>query len=292
MAGQAFSILSNLPALRAQQELGYTNTGLNKTLNRLSTGRRIVDSSDDAAGLSIANSLKANSLALQQANRNANDGIAIAQVADGALNQVNNLLLRCVTLATQAASDIIGDDEKSLINGEFNEILKEIGRVLSVTNFNGSRLLSVAGAKQTSVFVGDTHFQSYITISIGSSQALPSSFTDFLGPNIQFMDCDSGCSNGEATADTAATMEFLNDAIGMVNEMRGAIGAQQNRLVNAASILQVQDMNIRAAESMITDANMATEIMNMTKFQILAQAGASSLAQANASSQLVLQLMR
>lgn len=284
MSGQMFSVLNNFPSSKAQKDLYFTNIGLNNTLAKLSSGKRIVDASDDAAGLAIASSLKADSMALEQAVRNANDGIAIVQIADGALSKLNDLLLRAVTLAEQAASDTVGTDEKETLNVEYREILNELNRVVSVANFKGERLFSVSNAFTKSVYVGDTQFSSFITISIGGTQGAG---TDALGLSSGTSFSSIGTANSAIT-----TLSLLQTAIASISRWRGSLGAQQNRLVNAVGIIQVQELNIKAAESTIMDANMAEEIVNMTKWQILMQSGISSLAQANASSQLVLQLLR
>ena len=292
MAGQSFSVLSNFPSLKAQTDLYFTNIGLNKTLAKLSSGKRIVEASDDAAGLAIASGLNADALALDQAVRNANDGIAIIQIADGALSKMTNLLLRAVTLAEQSASDTVGNDEKAILNIEYMELLNELDRVVSVTNFKGERLFSEGNAVTKGVYIGDTRFQSFITISIGGSGGVGS---DNL---LSHGECSSGygCCNGGRRIDTQEgainTLGLLQTAIASVSRWRGTLGAQQNRLVNAVGIIQTQNLNIRAAESAITDANMAEEVVNMTKWQILMQSGMSSLAQANASAQMVLNLFR
>jgi len=288
MAGQAFSVQNNFASSQAQKDLYFTNIGLNKTLGKLSSGRRIVDASDDAAGLAIAASLKADALALEQAVRNANDGIAIVQIADGALSKLNDLLLRAVTLAEQAASDTVGANEKRTLNVEYKEILNELNRVVSVANFKGERLFSVSQAFTKGVYVGDTQFSSFITISIGGSS----------GANTTALGLTSGAGAGmsfssiSTQSNAISTLGLLKTAVASISRWRGSLGAQQNRLVNAVGIIQVQSLNIKAAESAIIDANMAEEIVNMTKWQILMQSGMSSLAQANASSQLVLQLLR
>jgi flagellin len=284
MAGQAFSVLNNFASNKAQKDLYFTNIGLNKTLGKLSSGKRIVEASDDAAGLAIASSLKADAMALEQAIRNANDGIAIVQIADGALSKLGDLLLRAVTLAEQSASDTVGTDEKETLNVEYRELLNELNRVISVANFKGENLFDASAAFTKSVYVGDTQFSSFITISIGGVS----------GAGTEALGLSSGTSfSSIATANSAiTTLGLLQTAIASISKWRGALGAQQNRLVNAVGIIQVQELNIRAAESSIMDANMAEEIVNMTKWQILMQSGMSSLAQANASSQLVLQLLR
>jgi len=286
MAGQAFSVLNNFSSLQAQKDLYFTNIGLNKTLGKLSSGKRIVEAGDDAAGLAIAASLKADAMALDQAVRNANDGIAIVQIADGALNKLSDLLLRAVTLAEQSASDTVGTDEKATLNVEYREILNELNRVVSVANFKGERLFSTANAFTKGVYVGDTQFTSFITISIGGNQGAG---TAALGlSNTARTSFSSIATQGSAIT----TLHLLQTSIASISRWRGSLGAQQNRLVNAVGIIQVESLNIRAAESAITDANMAEEIVNMTKWQVLLQSGMSSLAQANATSQSVLQLLR
>lgn len=286
MSGQSFSVLNNFSSSKAQKDLYFTNIGMNKTLGRLSSGKRIVEAGDDAAGLAIASSLKADAMALDQAIRNANDGIAIVQIADGALNKLNDLMLRAVTLAEQAASDTIGDDEKALLDVEYCEILDELDRVVSVANFKGERLFSVGNAFTKGVYVGDTQFSSFITISIGGTQGAG---TRALGLTSSDRTSFSSISS-QSSAIT--TLSLLQTAIASISRFRGAIGAQQNRLQNAVGIIQIQALNLKAAESVITDANMAEEIVNMTKYQVLMQSGMSSLAQANATSQMVLQLLR
>jgi len=284
MSGQSFSVLNNFSSMKAQKDLYFTNIGLNKTLGKLSSGKRIVDASDDAAGLAIATSLKADGMALQQAVRNANDGIAIIQIADGALDKLGDLLLRAVTLAEQAASDTVGVNEKETLNVEYRELLNELNRVISVANFKGENLFDASAPFTKSVYVGDTQFTSFITISIGGVNGAG---TDALG-----LSSGTSFSSISTSNNAIQTLSLLQSAIASISKWRGALGAQQNRLVNAVGIVQVQELNIRAAESTITDANMAEEIVNMTKWQILMQSGMSSLAQANASSQLVLQLLR
>ncbi len=280
MSGQAFSVLSNFSSMQAQKDLYSTNIGLNKTLGKLSSGKRIVEAGDDAAGLAIASSLEADGAALDQAVRNANDGIAIIQIADGALNKMNNLLLRAVTLAEQSASDTVGTDEKEILDIEFQELMSEIDRVVSVANFKGENLFSGSGTFTKDIYVGDTQVQSFITISVGGGSGVG---TSALGLDSSAV----GTSEGARSA-----LSTLNTAISSIAKFRGALGAQQNRLINAVGIIQVQSLNVKAAASSIMDANMAEEIVNMTKWQILMQSGMSSLAQANASSQMVLQLLR
>jgi len=288
MAGQSFSVLNNLASVDAQRNLYFSNLGLNKTLGRLSSGKRIVDAGDDAAGLAIAAGLKADHTALQQAVRNANDGIAIVQIADGALSKLTDMLTRAVTLAEQSASDTVGVDEKETLDIEYRQLLEEVNRVVSVSNFKGERLFSISNSFTKSIYVGDTQFQSFITISIGGPNGAGTTamgLTSGIGAAMSF-------SSIATRAGALQVLTLLRGAIASVSKWRGVIGAQQNRLINSVAIIQVQAQNLQAAESVIMDANMAEEVVNMTKFQILLQSGMSSLAQANASAQLVLQLFR
>jgi flagellin len=280
MAGQSFSVVNNLSSVEAQRNLYFSNIGLNKTLGRMSSGYRIVEAGDDAAGLAIANGLKADVAALGQAVRNANDGIAIVQIADGALSKLTDLLVRGVTLAEQSASETVGNTERATINIEYQQLLNEINRVVSVANFKGERLFDSSAAFTKQIFVGDTHFTSFIKVSIGGANGAGATALGLTGTNL---------SSATSSQDVLKTVQT---AIASISKWRGALGAQQNRLINSVAIIQVQSQNLQAAESAIRDANMAEEVVNMTKWQILLQSGMASLAQANASSQLVLSLFR
>lgn len=280
MAGQSFSVINNLNSINAQRNLGVSNYGLNNTLGKLSSGLRIVNAGDDAAGLAIGNGLRADYTALTQAVRNANDGVGIVQVADGALSQMSDMLSRATQLATQAASGTLGDSERDMINTEYQEILKEIDRVVDTTNYKGENLFSQDGSVNKSVYVGDTQVQSTIDISIGGGAGAGTAAMGLSGTNL---------STAEGARDALSTIQ---GAIRNVSEMRGALGAQQNRLVNSVGVIQIQSQNILAAESSIMDANMASEVSNLTKFRILAESGMASVAQANATNQMVLQLFR
>lgn len=280
MAGQSFSVINNLSSYNAQRNLGTSTFGLNNTLGKMSSGRRINMAGDDAAGLSIANGLKADFMALTQGVRNANDGIGIIQIADGGLSQMGDMLNRATQLATQAASETVGDAERKTINAEYQQILQEIDRVAGTTNFKGEKLFDENGAVNKSVYVGDTQVQSDINISIGGPGGVSSSAMGL------------GNTSLESAAGARDVLSRLQGAIGDVSQMRGVLGAQQNRITNSVGIMQVQSQNILAAESTIMDANMADEVSNLTKFRILAEAGMASVAQSNASSQMVLQLFK
>ena len=283
----SFSVLNNISGINAQNQLNINNVSLNRTLLRLSSGKRINSGADDAAGLGIADSLRANVRAIDQAVRNANDGISVAQIADGALQEITNLLTRAFTLAEEAATGTVDANGRAALGGEYTAIQAEIARIAAQTNFNGvSLLVPGAGVDGTlSVFVGDVSIASTITVTIASITTSGDTVTDLGGVALTTVDLS------DATT-AASALATLQSALTAVSSSRAAIGAGMNRLQSAVAVLQTTSQNTQAAESTIRDANMAEEIANMTKYQILAQAGIAALSQANASSQSVLALLR
>jgi len=274
-----FSILNNIAALSAQNSLNINSVNLNKTLLRLSTGKRINSGADDAAGLGIADSLRANVRALDQAVRNANDGISVAQIADGTLAQVTDLLTRAFSLAEEAATETVGAGGLADLDAELTSIKNEIYRVGTQTNFNGVSLFT-SGGVTLNIYVGDVNNGSSIAVTIG---ALSSS-----GVGGQSLSSTALDSKDHAIL----AMTDLQTALAGISSQRGALGATINRLQSAVALLQNQSQNTAAAESTIRDANMAEEITNLTKYQILAQTGIAALSQANATSQSVLSLFK
>jgi flagellin len=289
--GGSFSILNNISSLNGRNQLSVNSVNLNQTLNRLSSGKRINSGADDAAGLQIADSLRANSYALNQAVRNANDGNSVAQIADGALQQVTDLLTRAVTLATESSTGTLDLAGRTSLNNEFNSIQQEIGRIANTVNFNGATVLKDGGTLKGSlnVFVGDTNGASSINVSMGTITAdTTNNVSSINGAS------DTNLSTVDLTDATkaATALTTIKNALGSVSQMRGDIGAGMNRLQSAISVLQTQSQNTQAAESNIRDANIAEEVSNMTKYQILAQSGMAALSQANSSSQSVLKLLQ
>ncbi len=282
----SFSILNNIAGLNAQSQLNVNNTSLTRTLLRLSSGKRINSGADDAAGLQIADSLRANVRALDQAVRNANDGISVAQIADGALQEISNILTRAVTLAEEAATATVDSTGRASINAEFSQIQAEIARIANQTNFNGVGIFTSSGlGGSLSVFVGDISTASTIDVTINTITTVGDTVTDLGGQNLSTIDMTTAA--GAASALTA-----VKDALGAVASARAGIGGGMNRLQSAVAVLQSQSINTQAAESVIRDANVAEEVANLTKYQILAQSGISALAQANVNSQQVLALIR
>jgi flagellin len=276
----SLSVLNNIPSLQAQNQLEATNAGLQKTLFRLSSGSRINSGADDAAGLAIADGLQANISALNQSASNANDGVGQLQVADGSLNQVTSLLNRAVTLATESATGTVSSSQRTALDAEFTSIKAEIDRIGSNTTFNGT---SVFSANTTSVFLSDAGSSSSIGTTTGvlsSSSIGSSSPTDLSGDDL-------------TTSDNAATaLTDINSAIANVASLRGTLGANINRLQSANTVITNQVQNLSAAEDQIRGADIATEVGNLSKFQILNQTGISALAQANQSQQGILKLLQ
>ena len=279
MAGQ-FSVINNLMSVDSQRNLGINQSGLSKALGRMSSGLRLNNAGDDAASLAIANGLRADATAFSQAVRNANDGFGLIQIADGSLSKVGDMLSRATSLATQAASGMYGEDERKIMDDEYQQLLSEIDRSVDSVNFKGEKLFDQNGPVTKDIYVGDTQMQSNITVSIAGSNGAGTRAMGLEGTSLRTQE---GAAN---------LLGRLQNAIQLNSSWRGALGAQENRLINAVGTIQVQQQNIMAAESVLRDANMAEEVSNMIKSNILTQSGMASLAQSNASAQLILNLLR
>ena len=291
-----FSILNNIASLNGQLELSKTNQSLTQSIGRLSSGKRINSGADDAAGLMIADTLQANVRAIDQGVRNANDCISAGQIADSALGEITNLLTRSVSLAEEAGTDTIDTNGRAALNNEFAQIQAEIARIACQSNFGGVKFFDPASGVQgkLSVFVGDIFSTSSISVSIHSITANDTTGkvtglgTDASGnpaANLSAVDLT------DKTKAMANLDEIKKAIVGVAND-RGAIGAGLNRLQSAASVMQSQSLNTQSAESTIRDANMAAEVSNLTKYQILSQTGMAALSQANAQSQSIMSLMK
>ncbi len=295
----SFSILNNIAGLNAQNQLNINNVNLTRTMLRLSSGKRINSGADDAAGLQRADSLRANVRALDQAVRNANDAIGVGQIADGALQEITNLLTRAVTLAEEAATDTMDDAGRQSLNQEFTYIEAEIARIAQQTNFNGLQLFTATGLNGTlDVFVGDVSTAassaSTITIKTGTITvgAGGDTVTGLVDPTDPAATVDLTAVNLLQQADAPTALTTIKNALAVVGKMRASIGAGMNRLQSAVAVLQTQSQNTLAAESGFRDANIAEEVANLTRYQILAQSGIATLAQANSNSQIVLALIK
>jgi flagellin len=284
----SFSILNNVAGLNAQNQLNVNNLNLSKTLLRLSSGKRINSGADDAAGLQIADSLRANVKALDQAVRNANDGIGVAQIADGALQEISNLLTRAVTLAEEAATGTVDSTGRASLDAEFKEIHGEIGRISVSSNFNGVGIFTQAPSGlngSLSVFVGDIAAVSSIAVNINMITSDGTVVTSLGGQDLTRIHLTDRLS-------AVSALGSIKNALAAVSKNRASIGSGINRLQAAVSILQTQSQNTQAAESIIRDANVAEEVANLTKYQILAQSGMAALTQANTRAESVLALLK
>lgn len=272
-------VTTNTSALNAQKNLYMTNINLNKSMARLASGQRINQAADDAAGLAISENLKAQIRGLRQANRNANDGISLVQIAEGSLNEISNMLVRLRELGVQAASDTIGDTERKFLDVEYQQLKSEIQRVAESTNFNGYDLLNgTGGIIDIQVGVNNDPFKDRISFNAGASNATLESM--------------GMVSEGVETKQSAQTsLAMVDAALVSVNAIRSNFGAMQNRLQSTSNNLLVYDENMSAANSRIRDTDVASETTEMMRNNILMQAGVSVLGQANSSAQLALKLL-
>jgi flagellin len=289
-----FSVNTNIAALNALNRLEKTNFGLNKTLERLSSGLRINSAADDASGLAIADGLRADVAALNQAIRNANDGVSVVQVADGVLGEISSLLQRAVSLAEQAASDTSGQDsgtEKAALNTEYQEILREMNRLSETIDFNGRVLFGSTGATYDVQVGASSSGTNTITLTTEALSATGSATGSLaLTGSGSSVTVTTTALNTKAAA--AAELDLIRSAIDEISSRRGDLGAVRNRLGNTINVVSVQAQNLTAAESQIRDADIASEVAALAKFQVLNQTGLSALAQANVTTQSVLALLR
>jgi flagellin len=276
-------INTNLASLNAQRNLSSTQSELATSIQRLSSGLRVNSAKDDAAGLAIASRMDSQARGMMVAIRNANDGISLAQTAEGALGKVGDMLQRMRELSVQSANASNTDTDRTSLNAEFRQLADEVGRTLNSTRFNGQTILGAwAGA---------------LTFQIGANNLA----TDQLAVTTTNM-----ASAGSITAVTASTavitgstgaasqtmIATIDTALAAVNSERATFGAMQNRFEAVIGNLQIAMENQTAARSRITDADFAAETASLTRAQILQQAGTAMLAQANAAPQSVLSLLR
>jgi flagellin len=265
----SFSVVTNIASVNAQANLSQTSLSLNKSLTRLSSGLRINQSGDDAAGLAVANGFRSDTAILTQGSRNANDGLSDLQIKDTALNNISTLLDRLSTLATQAASGQTSATARTTLNQEFGDVLSEITREATVAK------LDVASG--FSVFLSNDGTNGVVGGTVGAATSTA------LGINALTI---------TSAALASAALGTIDTAINTLGSVQAQVGTLENRLTYAISLNDSQITNFKAAESRIRDANIAQESANMTKFNILNQSGIAALAQANNSSSAILSLLR
>jgi flagellin len=285
----AITIGSNVSSLQAQRRLAVTSESLNSTFLKLSSGQRINKASDDAAGLAIADSLRASIRVSQVAVRNANDGISSIAIADASLADIGNVLTRLSELAEQSASGTFSVTQRSALSNEFVALASEIERIATTTEFNGVKLLS---GNQNLVLQVGFNSESTSQIAFAGVQGtlqmlgLAASGSSALTYSLNGASLDAGGSASRVALDA------INNAIATLASNRGILGAAESRLKVAISNLSISRENLAAAESRIRDVDVAQEAAELTRLNILQQAGASVLAQANQAPSLALQLLR
>ena len=273
-------INTNVPALISQRNIRNTRFNLDRSLERLSSGSRINHAGDDAAGLAISESLRAQIRGLGQAERNSQDGISLVQVAEGAIAEVSNILIRMRELSVQSASDTIGDQERKFIQVEFQQSLEEIERIANSTEFNRVPLLN-GHANTFEVQVGTRNNPAIDRIRLFETNGADVTPTA-IGVNLASVGDKLSAQNSLAA---------LDGALQSVTSIRAEFGAMQNRLQSVMSNIMVSRENLAAANSRIRDTDMAEETTELTKNQILMQAGVSVLGQANTTIKTALQLL-
>ncbi len=278
----ALVINTNVASLNAQRNLGKTQQKLAQALQRLSSGLRINSAKDDAAGLAISDRMTSQIRGLNQAARNANDGISLSQTAEGALQETTNMLQRMRELAVQSANDTNTAEDRASLDAEFQSLKEEIDRIAITTAFNGKTILTGSYASNAFIFHVGAEADQVISLTIaGASGGVLGNSTGML--NTQ---------NISARANANSAITIIDAAISDIDVMRGDLGAAQNRLISTIANLNNVAENLMASKSRILDADIAQETAAMTKANILQQAGVSVLTQANQTPQLALQLLQ
>ena len=281
-------IFNNIASINSQRLLGQNNDRLGQSVERISSGIRINRASDDAAGLAISEGLRSDIRALRQAGRNANDGVSLINITEGALNEQGSMLIRLRELASQAATGTTGSTERATIQLEFNALRNEIDRITNTTEFNGQKLIdgslasSIASTSQVFIQIGiDNNANSRINLN---------EQINLTAVTASALSIDSLSVKTSEEALTA--LDGISEAISTVTATRGQVGSVQNRLMRSISNLSISVENLSAAESQIRDADIAEEVALLTRNQIMVQASTAMVGQANLIPQSVLQLLQ
>jgi flagellin len=282
------NIRTNLPSLNAQRNVNESTERLRTAYQRLSSGLRINKASDDAAGLAIAESLKADARVASVGIRNANDGISVIAITDGAISQITNVLSRLAELSEQSANGVFANSQRSALQLEFSALMSEVERIAVTTEFNGLKLLS-GGTNVTFQIGFDGTSVSMITYS-GVQATLQALGLASTGTSTHTYSI-TGVSDIESQSASRAALDAIKTAIVSVTRNRGTLGAAESRLSTTIENLQIARENFQAAESRIRDVDVASEAAELTRLTILQQAGTAILAQANQQPQLALQLL-
>jgi flagellin len=272
-------IATNVQSLAAQRNLGINSVNQKTSLEKLASGSRITRAADDAAGLAISEKMKGQIRSINQGVRNANDGISMIQTAEGGMNEISNILVRFRELSVQAASDTISDTERGFIDKEVQQLKAEVNRNAAATEFNGTKLLNGQGGK--------------LEIQVGTHNR-PEEDRFVFDPSKSNVTADHLGLGGISVASKESAQENLDkvdQAIKMLSENRADLGALQNRLQSNVNSSMIYSENLSGANSRIRDVDMASETAELTKNNILSQAGTSVLSQANQNNMLALKLI-
>ena len=283
----AVRIFNNIPSLTAQRILGVNNNRLSLSVERISSGIRINRAADDAAGLAISEGLRSDIRALRQAVRNASDGISLMNVTEGALNEQSGILIRLRELASQAATGTVGSTERATIQLEFSALRSELDRISATTEFNGLKLID---GNLASTIATNSHTLIQIGIDSTANSRIDLN-TQINLDSIDSTQLEIHNLSVTASAEALTSLDKINEAIGSITESRGKVGAVQNRLTRSIANLSVSVENLTAAESSIRDADIAEEVAELTRNQILVQTATAMVGQANLIPQSVLQLL-
>ncbi|MEO8182516.1 MAG: flagellin [Deltaproteobacteria bacterium] len=275
----ALNINTNIASMEAQKNLGYNQSQLQLSFNRLSSGFRINSAKDDAAGLAISESIKSQVRSFAVAERNAGDGISLSQTAEGALGEVHNILGRMRELAVQASNGTLTGVDRGFLQNEFSQLQSEITRIQGSATFNGKPLLATAPT-EIALQVGLNAVSSdQIDVTLGGV-----SLATITGVGVAL--------SGTTAASALSSLSAIDSAISSVSTSRSTFGAAMNRLEIAQSNIQTMRLNLTAANSRIRDVDVASETAQMSRNQVLSQAGLAVLAQANQLPQLALGLLQ
>lgn len=293
-------IKTNVSSINAQRNLATSNNQSREVMQQLSSGYRINKAADDAAGLAISNNINAKTRSLEQAARNANDGVSLVSIAESGMNEITNILTRLRELATQAASDTISNVERGYTNREYTKLVDEVQRIANTTEWNGLKVLQ-GSANNTEfgddlitihVGAGDGTMENRDTIKldIDAMSLIPSEDLGLEATGSQIGPENEGDTFDRSMA--ADKLKTIDAALGKVASTRATLGAQQSRLTSAINNLGIQVENYKSANSRIRDVDFASATAAFTQSKILSQAGASVLAQANQEPEIVMQLLR
>ena len=287
-------IKTNVQSLIAQRNLSNSVKGLSDNLEKLSSGYRINKSSDDAAGLAISEGLRSKIIGLNQVSRNASDGVSLIQMAEGSMNEISNIVMRLRELTIQAASDTVGNRERSFLNKEYIQLVDEIDRIVNTTEFNGSKLLTsgedAVDQLVLQVGMGSGHQENVDTIIIDMANMRLDTETLGFGKEAEVGPLEDG--GAVDRQEIANKLDVIDNVLSKIAGQRALLGSTQSRLNTAIANVQVTKENLSAANSRIRDVDFAAEIASLTQNRILSQAGNSVLAQANAVPEMALSLLR